>query len=182
LLLAACEASDKTTTDTQASTESTDGGSNPTATNGDDAGIMIPGLEEEADAGMPQACTLADAQEMLDGLWSRKDAMDVWTEEEVARCNAQCENQPSPNQCIQNDCPGGLEYIACIYGWRYYCASQPESGCSEEYRAFGCCVRANCASADDESCLTSTCYSYLEQMTACANAQCSLSARDMCVR
>jgi hypothetical protein len=51
LLLVACEPSDKTATDTQASNESPDRGSNPSASSKSDAGIVIPGLDSEVDAG-----------------------------------------------------------------------------------------------------------------------------------
>jgi len=178
LLLAACDPSAKTTTDTNSSTESPDAGTDA------GSGIVIPG--SEADAGVAEGpypqCTLADAQETLDGLWSRNDVMDVWTEEDIALCNAKCEGQPDQNQCTIDQCAGGAEFFACVVGWQYYCASQPESGCSEDYRRFGCCVRANCAAADDEACLATVCNQPGRRMAACANSQCAATARDMCVR
>jgi len=172
LLLAACDPSDETTTDTDSVTDSPDAGTDA------GSGVVIP------DAGsnpMPE-CTLADAQETLAGTWARNDAMDVWTEEEVALCKAKCENAERQSQCVQDNCPFGWEYAACVTGWHYYCASQPESGCSEDYRRFGCCVRANCAAADDEACTSTTCYAYVYRMKECADRQCATAGTDMCVR
>lgn len=161
-----------------------DGGAMMTPGNESDASpVMVP--TDETDASLNQdpypQCTLANAQKALEGTWSRTDTTDVWSEEQRAQCKARCGDDPNPDRCAQDKCEGGLEYLACVFGWRYHCASQPESGCAEDYRIFGCCVLSNCV-ADDAECVAFSCGGHADRMDECAADQCAISAREMCVR